>query len=139
MAETLGIWAPRRRFEEGLAGPGWSALEGMFPTGAEPRNARCAIDSFTSIGPGPLAEGLREHSKNAPKLIPEKAGAAVEAKGGSSGSGPSILRMKMQLFRTVPRITRSFLVLTKLRAHAKSSLSLLTGVVRKVVSKISNF
>ena len=111
----------------------------MSPTGAEPRNARCAIDSFTSIWPGPLAEGLRKHSKNASKLIPEKARAAVEAKGGSSGRGPSILRMKMQLFRTVPRITRSFLVLTKLRAHAKSSLYLLTGVVRKVVSKVSNF
>ncbi|KAJ3413652.1 pre-mRNA-splicing factor cwc22 [Chytridiales sp. JEL 0842] len=44
------------------------AFDGLFPRD-NPRNTRFAINYFTSIGLGGLTTELREHLKNAPKLI----------------------------------------------------------------------
>ena len=67
MAEALGIGGLVKRFEsddpEVLE---W--FKEMFPKD-NPRKTRYAINFFTSIGLGPLTDGLREHLKNAPKLI----------------------------------------------------------------------
>jgi len=43
-------------------------FKGMFPKD-NARNTRYAINFFTSIGLGPLTDGMREFLKNAPKLI----------------------------------------------------------------------
>uniref|UniRef100_A0A4W5M1R1 Pre-mRNA-splicing factor CWC22 homolog n=1 Tax=Hucho hucho TaxID=62062 RepID=A0A4W5M1R1_9TELE len=43
-------------------------FEGLFPRD-NPRNTRFAINFFTSIGLGGLTDELREHLKNAPKII----------------------------------------------------------------------
>ncbi|KAJ3328486.1 pre-mRNA-splicing factor cwc22, partial [Gonapodya sp. JEL0774] len=45
---------------------GW--FDGLFPR-TNPRDMRFAINYFTSIGLGGLTEELREHLRNAPKLI----------------------------------------------------------------------
>ncbi|XP_017265565.1 pre-mRNA-splicing factor CWC22 homolog [Kryptolebias marmoratus] len=45
-----------------------SFFEGLFPRD-NPRNTRFAINFFTSIGLGGLTDELREHLKNAPKMI----------------------------------------------------------------------
>lgn len=56
-------------------------FKGMFPKD-NARNTRYAINFFTSIGLGPLTDGMREFLKNAPKLIlaQAQAMAANEAK-----------------------------------------------------------
>ena len=57
-------------------------FRGMFPKD-NARNTRYAINFFTSIGLGPLTDGMREFLKNAPKLIlaQAQAQAAKEAAG----------------------------------------------------------
>lgn len=51
-------------------------FKGMFPKD-NARNTRYAINFFTSIGLGPLTDGMREFLKNAPKLILAQAQAAA--------------------------------------------------------------
>jgi len=67
MAEAIGIAKLKERFESTDAElVQW--FKGMFPRD-NVRNTRYAINFFTSIGLGPLTDGLRESLKNAPKLI----------------------------------------------------------------------
>jgi len=78
MAEAMGMAKLRDRFETSdLEHSQWYG--GMFPRDV-PRNTRYAINFFTSIGLGPLTDGLREHLKNAPKLILAQAQAEAAAK-----------------------------------------------------------
>ena len=63
MAEAMGMQQLKQQLE-------MANLEDMFPMNLEkPRDTRFAINFFTSIGLGPLTDGLREFLKNAPKLI----------------------------------------------------------------------
>jgi pre-mRNA-splicing factor CWC22 len=67
MAEAIGIAKLKERFEsDDPELKEW--FKGMFPRD-NVRNTRYAINFFTSIGLGPLTDGLREFLKNAPKLI----------------------------------------------------------------------
>ena len=67
MAEAIGIKKLKARFEtDDAERTEW--FKGMFPKD-NMRSTRYAINFFTSIGLGPLTDGLREHLKNAPKLI----------------------------------------------------------------------
>jgi len=67
MAGAMGIANLVTRFETSdPVANGWYSE--LFPKN-KPRNTRYAINFFTSIGLGPLTDGLREHLKNAPKLI----------------------------------------------------------------------
>ena len=77
IAEALGIV----NLKERLLDPELQeSLEGMFPQNAsKPRDTRYAINFFTSIGLGPLTDGLREFLKNAPKIIMAQAQAQAEA------------------------------------------------------------
>ena len=78
MAEAIGMAKLRDRFE--TTDPEQSQwYGGMFPRDV-PRNTRYAINFFTSIGLGPLTDGLREHLKNAPKLILAQVQAEAAAK-----------------------------------------------------------
>ena len=71
MAEALGIGGLVKRFEsDDPEVIEW--YKEMFPKD-NPRKTRYAINFFTSIGLGPLTDGLREHLKNAPKLIMQQA------------------------------------------------------------------
>lgn len=67
MAEAMGIAKLKGRFEtDDPVQVEW--YKGMFPQD-NVRNTRYAINFFTSIGLGPLTDGLREFLKNAPKMI----------------------------------------------------------------------
>ncbi|XP_070770354.1 pre-mRNA-splicing factor CWC22 homolog [Enoplosus armatus] len=62
-------------------------FEGLFPRD-NPRNTRFAINFFTSIGLGGLTDELREHLKNAPKMIMTQ-NQEVESSDSSSSSASS--------------------------------------------------
>ncbi|XP_054471582.1 pre-mRNA-splicing factor CWC22 homolog isoform X2 [Anoplopoma fimbria] len=62
-------------------------FEGLFPRD-NPRNTRFAINFFTSIGLGGLTDELREHLKNAPKIIMTQ-NQEVESSDSSSSSSSS--------------------------------------------------
>lgn len=64
-----------------------SFFEGLFPRD-NPRNTRFAINFFTSIGLGGLTDELREHLKNAPKMIMTQ-NQEVESSDTSSSSSSS--------------------------------------------------
>uniref|UniRef100_A0A8C1SG12 Pre-mRNA-splicing factor CWC22 homolog n=1 Tax=Cyprinus carpio TaxID=7962 RepID=A0A8C1SG12_CYPCA len=64
-----------------------SFFEGLFPRD-NPRNTRFAINFFTSIGLGGLTDELREHLKNAPKMIMTQ-NQDVESSDSSSSSSSS--------------------------------------------------
>ncbi|KAJ3214051.1 pre-mRNA-splicing factor cwc22 [Clydaea vesicula] len=64
------------------------AFDGLFPKD-NPRNTRFAINYFTSIGLGGLTEDLREHLKNAPKLIMAQQREGVESDTDSDSSSDS--------------------------------------------------
>ncbi|XP_038153379.1 pre-mRNA-splicing factor CWC22 homolog [Cyprinodon tularosa] len=64
-----------------------SFFEGLFPRD-NPRNTRFAINFFTSIGLGGLTDELREHLKNAPKMIMTQ-NQEVESSDSSSSSSSS--------------------------------------------------
>lgn len=67
MAEAIGIGTLVKRFEsDDPETAEW--FKELFPKD-NPRKTRYAINFFTSIGLGPLTDGLREYLKNAPKLI----------------------------------------------------------------------
>jgi pre-mRNA-splicing factor CWC22 len=67
IAEAMGIGKLKSRFEtEDPVHAEW--YRGMFPKD-NMRSTRYAINFFTSIGLGPLTDGLRQHLKNAPKII----------------------------------------------------------------------
>jgi pre-mRNA-splicing factor CWC22 len=86
MAAAMGIGTLVKRFEtDDPETMEW--FKELFPKD-NPRKTRYAINFFTSIGLGPLTDGLREHLKNAPKLIMMQAQAEAaklkEKEGGAS-------------------------------------------------------
>ena len=88
MAEAMGINKLKSRFDttdpEHIE---W--YKGMFPKD-NMRSTRYAINFFTSIGLGPLTDGLREHLKNAPKLILEQAKQEALAKANKDDDDSSV-------------------------------------------------
>ncbi|THH21083.1 hypothetical protein EW146_g415 [Bondarzewia mesenterica] len=60
----------------------------MFPLD-NPKNTRFAINYFTSIGLGAVTEEMREHLKNAPRLIMEQRRAMLEAESSSESDSES--------------------------------------------------
>ena len=88
MAEAMGINKLKSRFDttdpEHIE---W--YKGMFPKD-NMRSTRYAINFFTSIGLGPLTDGLRTHLKNAPKLILEQAKKDALAKANKDDDDSSV-------------------------------------------------
>lgn len=73
MTEALGMATIVRRFEcDRHEVKEW--CKDIFPKD-NPRNTRYAVNFFTSIGLGPLTDGLRDYLKNAPKIIVAQANA----------------------------------------------------------------
>lgn len=68
LTEAIGMATMKERFSDPLM---QDVFGGLFPRDL-PRNSRFAINFFTSIGLGGLTDGLREHLKNAPKILAEK-------------------------------------------------------------------
>jgi pre-mRNA-splicing factor CWC22 len=66
LSEHMGIIKMRERFNDLTL---QEFFQGLFPRD-NPRNTRFSINFFTSIGLGAFTEELREHLKNAPKLMP---------------------------------------------------------------------
>ena len=94
MAEAMGIGKLVKRFEtDDPENAEW--FKELFPKD-NPRKTRYAINFFTSIGLGPLTDGLREYLKNAPKLImmqaeAEAAAAKLKAIKGDDSDESSVL------------------------------------------------
>eukprot|EP00040_Diaphanoeca_grandis_P028650 m.166256 g.166256 ORF g.166256 m.166256 type:complete len:870 (-) comp31420_c8_seq2:306-2915(-) len=65
MSEFLGVPSMVKRYSDPYM---QTAFGGLFPKDS-PKNTRFAINFFTSIGLGGLTDDLREHLKNAPKMI----------------------------------------------------------------------
>ncbi|WFD32909.1 pre-mRNA-splicing factor cwc22 [Malassezia sp. CBS 17886] len=72
----LGLKAIAERFREPSMQP---AFANMFPLD-NPRDTRFSVNFFTSIGLGIVTEDMREHLKNAPRLILEQREAEVAAR-----------------------------------------------------------
>jgi len=64
--ETAALAIANNTNSDAVSSREW--FKGMFPKD-NARNTRYAINFFTSIGLGPLTDGMREFLKNAPKLI----------------------------------------------------------------------
>jgi len=92
MAEAIGIGTLVKRFEtDDPETAEW--FKELFPKD-NPRKTRYAINFFTSIGLGPLTDGLREYLKNAPKLImmqAEAEAAKMKAIKGNDSDASSVL------------------------------------------------
>ncbi|EGZ04810.1 hypothetical protein PHYSODRAFT_320313 [Phytophthora sojae] len=82
LSEHLGMKTLKERFLDEIMQP---TFGGLFPKD-NPRNTRFAINFFTSIGLGGLTTDLREHLKNAPKMIMEQAKAAADSSDSDSDS-----------------------------------------------------
>jgi len=80
MQESMGLKVLKERFADEEVK---SACAGMFPLD-NPKNTRFAINYFTSIGLGAITEEMREHLKNAPRLIMEQRRALEAAEESSS-------------------------------------------------------
>ncbi|KAI0737902.1 hypothetical protein C8Q80DRAFT_1263008 [Daedaleopsis nitida] len=83
--ESMGIKTVAERFKDPEVK---MSCRGMFPMD-NPKDTRFAINYFTSIGLGPVTEEMREHLKNAPRLIMEQRRAMLEAESSSSDSDSS--------------------------------------------------
>ncbi|NWU75542.1 CWC22 factor, partial [Onychorhynchus coronatus] len=81
LSEYMGLPNLNARLKDETLQP---FFEGLLPRD-NPRNTRFAINFFTSIGLGGLTDELREHLKNAPKLIMTQK-QNVESSGSSSSS-----------------------------------------------------
>ncbi|TFY59534.1 hypothetical protein EVJ58_g5709 [Rhodofomes roseus] len=82
VTESMGLKTSVERFKDEEVR---MACRGMFPMD-NPKDTRFAINYFTSIGLGAVTEEMREHLKNAPKIIMEQRRAMLEAESSSSDS-----------------------------------------------------
>ncbi|XP_062972372.1 pre-mRNA-splicing factor CWC22 homolog [Elgaria multicarinata webbii] len=89
LSEYMGLPNLNARLKDETLQP---FFEGLLPRD-NPRNTRFAINFFTSIGLGGLTDELREHLKNAPKIIMtqkqdvESSDSSSDSESDSSGSG----------------------------------------------------
>lgn len=85
LSEHMGLKKLQERFTDPFMA---RTFAGLFPTD-NPRNTRFAINFFTSIGLGGLTADLREHLKNAPKIIMAQANPTAAASSSSDSSSDS--------------------------------------------------
>ncbi|OCH90656.1 MIF4G-domain-containing protein [Obba rivulosa] len=85
VTEALGLKTLVERFKDDEVR---RACSGMFPMD-NPKDTRFAINYFTSIGLGAATEEMREHLKNAPRIIMEQRRALLEAESSSDSSSDS--------------------------------------------------
>ncbi|KAG9026315.1 pre-mRNA-splicing factor cwc22 [Tulasnella sp. JGI-2019a] len=82
MMEEMGLKKLAERFKDPTMAENYQQL---FPLD-NPKNTRFSINYFTSIGLGIVTEEMREHLKNAPRIIMEQRRAALEEESSSSDS-----------------------------------------------------
>ncbi|KAI0355047.1 MIF4G-domain-containing protein [Trametes cingulata] len=80
VTESMGLKNVAERFKDPEVR---ASCRGMFPMD-NPKDTRFAINYFTSIGLGIITEEMREHLKNAPRIIMEQRRAMLEAESSSS-------------------------------------------------------
>ncbi|KAI0713585.1 hypothetical protein C8Q76DRAFT_619793 [Earliella scabrosa] len=85
ITESMGLKVVAERFKDPEVR---MSCRGMFPMD-NPKDTRFAINYFTSINLGPITEEMREHLKNAPRIIMEQRRAMLEAESSSSDSDSS--------------------------------------------------
>ncbi|KAF8515888.1 hypothetical protein JB92DRAFT_2912980 [Gautieria morchelliformis] len=82
MMEEMGLKGLTERFKDPEI---MDCCRGMFPLD-NPKNTRFAINYFTSVGLGAVTEKMREHLKNAPRIIMEQRRALLAEESSSSDS-----------------------------------------------------
>ncbi|KAI1783410.1 MIF4G-domain-containing protein [Ganoderma leucocontextum] len=85
ISESMGLKTVAERFKDPEVR---MSCRGMFPLD-NPKDTRFSINYFTSVGLGAVTEEMREHLKNAPRLIMEQRRAMLEAESSSSDSDSS--------------------------------------------------
>jgi len=85
MMESMGLNVLKERFADEEV---TRACAGMFPLD-NPKNTRFAINYLTSIGLGAITSDMREHLKNAPRMIMEQRKALEAAESSSSSDSSS--------------------------------------------------
>ncbi|KAI0648359.1 hypothetical protein C8Q79DRAFT_905097 [Trametes meyenii] len=85
VTESMGLKNVAERFKDPEVR---ASCRGMFPMD-NPKDTRFAINYFTSINLGAITEEMREHLKNAPRIIMEQRRAMLEAESSSSDSSDS--------------------------------------------------
>ncbi|KAI0628724.1 hypothetical protein C8Q77DRAFT_1067519 [Trametes polyzona] len=80
VTESMGLKTVAERFKDPEVR---ASCRGMFPMD-NPKDTRFSINYFTSIGLGVITEEMREHLKNAPRIIMEQRRAMLEAESSSS-------------------------------------------------------
>ncbi|KAI0736821.1 MIF4G-domain-containing protein [Fomitopsis betulina] len=85
VTESMGLKTVVERFKDEEVR---MACRGMFPMD-NPKDTRFAINYFTSVGLGAVTEEMREHLKNAPRIIMEQRRAMLEAESSDSDSDSS--------------------------------------------------
>ncbi|OJT13434.1 Pre-mRNA-splicing factor CWC22 [Trametes pubescens] len=85
VTESMGLKTVAERFKDPEVR---MSCRGMFPMD-NPKDTRFAINYFTSINLGAITEEMREHLKNAPRIIMEQRRAMLEAESSSSDSDSS--------------------------------------------------
>ncbi|KAL9958544.1 hypothetical protein ACROYT_G035572 [Oculina patagonica] len=86
LAEYMGLPKLNERLKDPFLA---EYFEGIFPRD-NPRNTRFSINFFTSVGLGGVTDELREHLKNAPKMImSQKRPGASDSDSDSSGDSSS--------------------------------------------------
>ncbi|KAL0022308.1 hypothetical protein WJX79_009133 [Trebouxia sp. C0005] len=85
LSENLGLMSLNQRLQEPTL---QMFFAGIFPKDT-PRNMRFSINFFTSIGLGPVTDGMREHLKNLPRLIATQQPAASDSDSDSSSDDSS--------------------------------------------------
>ncbi|EKM56034.1 uncharacterized protein PHACADRAFT_145057 [Phanerochaete carnosa HHB-10118-sp] len=85
MTESMGLKMVAERFKDDEIR---RVCNSMFPMD-NPKDTRFAINYFTSIGLGVVTEEMREHLKNAPRIIMEQRRAMLENESSSSDATDS--------------------------------------------------
>ncbi|KAL1947267.1 hypothetical protein VTO73DRAFT_14228 [Trametes versicolor] len=85
VTESMGLKTVAERFKDPEVR---MSCRSMFPMD-NPKDTRFAINYFTSINLGAITEEMREHLKNAPRIIMEQRRAMLEAESSSSDSDSS--------------------------------------------------
>lgn len=104
MQQQLGLKVLAKRFKEPSLQESW---QGLFPKD-NPKSTRFSINYFTSIGLGVLTEDMREHLKNAPKILLAQRQAALAARASDDSDTDSSSVLSSSSFSSDSRSRSSY-------------------------------
>jgi pre-mRNA-splicing factor CWC22 len=93
LSEQMGVNAFNERLQDPMLE---EFVQGLFPTDS-PQNMRFAINFWTSIGLGPVTQGLRDYLKNRPKVVLSSESESQSESSASSRSPSPVVRKRPSL------------------------------------------